>query len=256
MGTRTSHPHGTPSWVDLGAPDVDKAAAFYAALFGWEVEAAGPVEETGGYRMARLNGKAVAGLGPAQDPGPPRWTTYVTVDDCDGAVTAAKEAGGQVFLEPMDVLTAGRMAVIADPEGAVFSVWQPKEHIGAELVNEPGTLCWNELNTRQLDGAKTFYGSLFGWEFEGESGYTSLVLDGRHVGGILPLTAEMPADIPPHWAAYFAVADHDAALARVKELGGSTMVEAMAIEGVGTTSLVTDDQGASFYVIELSAADD
>ena len=256
MGTRTSHPHGTPSWVDLGTPDVDKAATFYSALFGWEVEEAGPVEETGGYRMARLQGKAVAGLGPAQDPGPPRWTTYVTVDDCDKTVAAAKEAGGQVFLEPMDVLTAGRMAVIADPEGAVFSVWQPNEHIGAELVNEPGTLCWNELNTRQLDAAKAFYGSVFGWDFAESGGYTSVVLNGRHVGGILPLTADMPADIPPQWLTYFAVADHDASLAKLKELGGASMVEAMPIEGVGICSIVGDDQGAVFSIIELTSAED
>ena len=256
MGARTSYPHGTPSWVDLGTQDVDKAAAFYSALFGWEVTEAGPVEETGGYRMALLDGKTVAGLGPAQDPGPPRWTTYVTVDDCDKTTALAKESGAQVFLEPMDVLTAGRMAVLADPEGAVFSVWQAGEHIGAQLVNDPGTLCWNELNTRQHERAKEFYGGLFGWDFEGSEGYISIKLGGRHVGGVLPLTAEMPADIPPHWAAYFAVENHDAALAKVKDLGGSSMMENIPIEGVGRSSLVGDDQGAVFYVIELTAAED
>ena len=256
MATRTSHAHGTPSWVDLGSPDVDKAAAFYSALFGWTVTEAGPAEETGDYRMAMLGDKAVAGLGPATDPGPPRWTTYVSVDDADKVVAAAKEAGGQVFLDPMDVLSAGRMAVIADPEGAVFAVWQPNEHIGAQLVNEPGTLCWNELNTRQLDAAKSFYEAVFGWAFEGSEGYVSIVLEKRHVGGILPLTADMPEEMPPHWLAYFAVADHDASLAKVKELGGSSMVEGLRIEGVGTSSIVSDNQGAVFSIIELTVADD
>ena len=255
MGARTSHPHGTPSWVDLGAPDVDKAVAFYSALFGWEITEPGPVEETGGYRMAMIDGKAVAGLGHAEDPGPPRWTTYVSVDDCDKTVQAAKEAGAQVFLEPMDVMTAGRMAVLADPEGAVFSVWQANEHIGAQIVNDPGTLCWNELNTRDLERAKAFYGPLFGWDFEGE-GYVSIKLNDRHVGGMLPLSAEMPADMPAHWAAYFTVDKHDAALAKVKELGGSSMMEGMVLDGVGTASVVSDDQGATFYIIELVAADD
>lgn len=256
MGARTSYPHGTPSWVDIGTHDVDRAAAFYSALFGWEVTEPGPVEETGGYRMATLGGKMVAGLGPAQDPGPPRWTTYVTVDDADKTVAAAKESGGQVFLEPMDVMTAGRMAVLADPEGAVFSVWQAGEHIGSEVVNVPGTLCWNELNTRQLEQAKEFYSGLFGWDYEGSEQYVSIELNDRHVGGILPLTAEMGGDIPPHWAAYFAVENHDSALAKVKELGGSSMMEGIAIEGVGTSSLVADDKGTVFYIIEVLAAED
>lgn len=256
MGTRTAHAPGTPSWVDLGAPDVDRAAAFYTALLGWEVEPAGPVEETGGYRMARLDGRAVAGIGPAQDPGPPRWTTYVTVDDADQAVATAREAGASVLVEPMDVMAAGRMAVLADPEGAMFSIWQPGEHIGAEVVNVPGALCWNELNTRRPADAQAFYRRLFGWDFDAAEGYVSILRGDRSLGGMLPITDDMPSDMPAHWASYFAVADHAAAVAAVRELGGSVHVEGMQAEGVGTFSVVADDQGATFSLIELEAADD
>jgi predicted enzyme related to lactoylglutathione lyase len=254
MAARTSYPHGTPSYVDLGAPDVDQAAAFYSALLGWEVVDLGP--DAGGYRQAMLDGKVVAGLGPAQDPGPPRWTTYVTVDDVDVAVKAATENGGSVFVEPMDVMSAGRMAVIADPGGAAFAVWQAGESIGSELVNVPGTLCWNELNAPKLDQLLPFYAAMFGWTYDGapSDGYVQYKVGDRTVGGMLP-TDQMPY-IPPHWAAYFAVASHDDALAKVKELGGSAMLESQTAEGTGTFSVVADDQGASFCIIELLNADD
>jgi uncharacterized protein len=256
MAERTSHPAGTPSWVDLGAPDVDRAAAFYSELLGWQVAEAGPAEETGGYRMAFLDGKAVAGLGPAQDPGPPRWTTYVTVDDVAGSVARVEAAGGSVLMAPMAVMTAGHMAVVADPEGAVLSLWQPGEHIGAQLVNEPGTLCWNELNTRQPEAAARFYGEVFGWECEPSEGYVSIRLGGRSIGGMLPAGDHLPAEVPAHWLAYFAVAEHGAAVDAVRRLGGTVFVEAMEADGVGTFSVVTDDQGATFALIQLLAADD
>ena len=254
MGERTAHAPGTPSWVDLGVADVDRAIAFYSALLGWEVESMGP--EAGGYAMARLGGRAVAGLGPAQDPGPPRWTTYITVADVEASVAAVTEAGGSVIVPAMDVMTAGRMAVVADPVGAAFSLWQPRDSIGAELVNVPGALCWNELNAQSLDKVLDFYAAVFGWTYDGTpaDGYVQFRLGDRTIGGMLP-TDQMP-DIPNHWAVYFAVANHDEALATVKSLGGSAMVESQNAEGVGTFSVVADDQGASFCIIELLNADD
>ena len=256
MGARTSHPHGTPSYVDLGTADVDKAAAFYSSLFGWQVQDLGP--DAGGYRQAALDGRVVAGLGPAMDPGPPRWTTYMTVDDADKTAALVREHGGMVFVEPMDVLTAGRMAVFADPSGAAFSVWQARDSIGSELVNVPGSLCWNELNSRALDDVLGFYAAVFGWTYDGTpaDGYVQFKVGDRTVGGMLPMGAEMPADVPNHWMAYFAVASHDDAVAAVRSLGGSVMAEAVAAEGVGTFSVVADDQGATFCVIELLHADD
>ncbi|HYD10478.1 MAG TPA: VOC family protein [Acidimicrobiales bacterium] len=254
MGERSAHAPGTPSWVDLGVPDVERAGAFYSSLLGWEIESMGP--EAGGYAMATLDGMRVAGLGPAQDPGPPRWTTYVTVADVEASVAAVLDAGGAVVVPAFDVLTAGRQAVVADPIGAVLSLWQPGESIGAELVNVPGSLCWNELNGRPLADAMPFYASVFGWTFDGtpDDGYVQFRLGSRTIGGMLP-TDRMP-DIPNHWAVYFAVASHDEAAARVRELGGQVYVEGQVAEGTGTFSVCADDQGASFCIIELLEADD
>src|SRR4051794_38236280 len=127
------HEPGTPSWIDLGSPDQEASKRFYGGLFGWEAMSPGPPEETGGYEMFTMRGRLVAGLGPQQSPGPPYWTTYVSTDDADKTVAAAREAGATVFMEPMDVMEAGRMAVFADPVGAVISVWQPNQHPGAMI---------------------------------------------------------------------------------------------------------------------------
>src|SRR4051812_17354454 len=141
----SSHPPGTPSWVDLSTPDVAAAARFYGELLGWDTTEPGPEDETGGYRMFTLRDKQVAGLAPVQQEGqPPAWMTYIASDDADATAKTAGAAGGQVFVPPFDVLDAGRMTVIADPTGAMFGVWQPGRHAGAELANEPGSLCWNE----------------------------------------------------------------------------------------------------------------
>ena len=164
MSERTSYEPGTPSWVDLSTPDVDASARFYGGLFGWEVEAAGTPEETGGYAMFKLRGRNVAGVGPIMQEGqPPVWSTYVSTDDADAAVARAQQAGGAVIVEPMQVMDAGRMAFVAHPSGGYVGLWEPARHIGAELVNEPGALDWNELHTRDVDGAKGFYSALFGW---------------------------------------------------------------------------------------------
>lgn len=252
MAERRSYAHGIPSYVDLGAPDVGRAAAFYSALFGWDFAAVGPAEETGGYQQAMLRGKVVAGLGPAQDPGPPRWSTYVTVDDVDKAAAAATGAGGSVLVEPMDVLTAGRMAVVADPTGAVFAVWQAGDAIGSELVNEPGTLCWNELQSRNIDAVRAFYTAVFGWGYKGEPDeYVEFTVGGGPVGGMLPTPEAVPAEVPDHWLVYFAVDSYEAAVATVTDLGGTVQAADLSAEGVGRFAVVADDQGATFCVIEL-----
>jgi predicted enzyme related to lactoylglutathione lyase len=250
---RTEYAPGTPNWVDLGVDDLDAAAAFYGELFGWTCSEPGPVEETGGYRMFLLGDEMVAGLGPKQNPGPPYWTTYVSVADADATVARAKAAGGTVFLEPMDVLDAGRMAVFADPTGAVLSIWQPGAHPGSGLVNEPNTLCWNELSTRDTAAAIAFYGAVFGWTTrtnEGEMPYTEWQLDGQSVGGMMAMPPMVPAEVPPYWLVYFAVDDTEAAVAQVDRLGGSLVAGPMDTPA-GRIAVLSDPQGAMFAVITL-----
>ena len=250
-----AYEHGVPSWVDLGTPDVTRAAEFYGALFGWECPEGS--EETGGYRVCEVGGRPVAGLGPAMNPGPPVWTTYVDVDDADAIAASVVEHGGQVVVAPMDVMTFGRMAVFTDPVGAFFSVWQAREHPGAMLVNEPGTWVWSELVTTDVERSEEFYGAVFGWgaatQGDGPTAYTEWQVGGRSVGGMMRKPEMMPAEVPPHWAVYFGVADCDDALARIAELGGSVLMGPMDIEP-GRFGVVTDPTGAVFNVIALKAA--
>jgi predicted enzyme related to lactoylglutathione lyase len=247
---------GTPSWVDLASPDPDASARFYGGLFGWDAPDPGPVEETGGYRMLQRDGRNVAGLGPTQSEGQPAmWTTYVSTDDAEGIAAKVREAGGRVMMEPFDVLGAGHMAVFVDPGGAFISVWQPQTHHGADVVNEPGSLCWNELATRDIDAAKAFYAAAFGWEGEtsayGETSYTEWKLGGRTIGGMIAMNAEWPPDVPSHWMVYFAVEDVDAAVSRVRELGGKVAM-APSDTPAGRFAVVNDPQGAVFSIIALA----
>jgi predicted enzyme related to lactoylglutathione lyase len=247
---------GVPSWVDIGVPDKQAAADFYGGLFGWDAPEGPP--EAGGYRVAVVRDRAVAGIGDQQNPGHPVWATYIAVDDADAVAAKVLAAGGQVLLPAMDVLDVGRMAVFADPQGAVFSVWQAGTHPGAEVVNEPGTWSWSELVTTDVDAAKGFYGDVFGWTANtagpGPTGdYTEWQVGGRSVGGMMQKPPMMPAEVPPHWAVYFAVTDTDAAAARVKELGGTVIMPPMDIEP-GRFATVADPFGAVFNVIALKPA--
>lgn len=250
-----SHSAGTPIWVDAGVPDIDAAAAFYQALFGWDIEDMGP--DAGNYRIARLDGKRVAGIGPQMNPGPPAWTTYVKTDDVKATAGKVTEAGGQVLMPPMDVMEEGRMAIFTDDAGAAFAVWEPKENNGAELFNVPGALSWNELNTRQPDQAKAFYASVFGWGEEthpmgpGRT-YTEWQLDGRSIGGMMPIGPPMPEGMPNFWTVYFAVDDTDASLAKVTELGGSVVMAPMDIPA-GRFAVVKDPTGTTFTIMKLAA---
>ncbi len=255
MAEPTTYAHGVPSWVDVGC-DVEKAVVFYGELFAWDYEASGDPAETGGYGMFRQSGHDVAGIGPQQTPGPPFWSTYVTVDDVDAIAAKVTEAGGEVVMDPMDVLDAGRMAICQDPGGAFFSVWAPGEHVGAGLVNEPVSLSWNELNTRDLEGAKAFYGAVFGWacdtqDMGGGMTYTEVKLDGNPVAGMMDMTGRVPDEVPPHWLVYFAVDDTDAIAERANQLGGAVMVPPTDIPP-GRFAVIGDDQGAFFAVIRLN----
>ena len=223
------YPPGTPSWIELSVPNADAAARFYGELMGWRATEPGP-PETGGYRMFEQGGKSVGGLmGHMQEGQPTAWATYVSVADADDTAAKVAAAGGTVVVEPMDVMDIGRMAIFADPTGAVFGVWQPKTFTGADLVNEPNSLCWNEVLTRDANAGKAFYPAVFGWvagrpSFDGAPDtYTVWELDGKPVGGMMQMTDDyFPAEMPPHWGVCFAVANCDDTLAKAQALGAGS----------------------------------
>jgi predicted enzyme related to lactoylglutathione lyase len=253
---RDSYEHGVPSWIDLGTPDPEAAAMFYGELFGWHVEQGPP--EAGGYAMAMLRGKLVAGLGPQQNPGPAYWSTYVNVDDADAIATAVEAGGGKTIVSPMDVMTAGRVGIFADPTGAAFGVWQPADMKGAQLVNEPNTWCWSELLTTDLAGSKQFYGSVFGWGGHSsgpdDQPYTEWQVGDRSVGGMMAKPAEA-GDMPNAWIVYFTVDDVEATTQKVRELGGSVTADPMDV-GPGRIAILTDPTGGTFGVIRFTEQPD
>jgi predicted enzyme related to lactoylglutathione lyase len=249
----TKYAPGTPVWVDLGTKDVGSAARFYTEIFGWDATDLG--DEAGHYTMMTLRGKNVAGVGPLMNPMQPvAWTTYFATENADETARKVKEAGGTVLAEPFDVMEAGRMAVFLDPTGAAFSSWQPKEHTGAQLANEPNTLVWSDLYTRDLEKAKAFYKAALGLESESVPGmdYTMLKVGDRAIGGMMAtgIGGPIPADVPPHWNVYFGVDDTDATVAKVAKLGGSTLVPPTDIPGVGRFAVVADPQGAAFCILK------
>jgi len=252
MVERTEFAAGTPAWVDIGT-DVAGAKAFYGGLFGWSAQQAGPPDETGGYGFFLKAGKMVAGYGPKQDSGPPFWSTYVAVADADATAKKVEAAGGTVVVAPMDVMTAGRMAVFHDSQGAVISVWQPGDHTGAQLVDEPGTMCWSELRARDVDAANAFYAAVFDWEpetHEGPMPYTEYRLGGQTVAGMMGIPPTTPPGAPSQWLVYFGVDDPDAALPTTEKLGGSVRMPAMDFPG-GRFAVLADPQGATFGVLRL-----
>lgn len=250
----TDYAQGTPCWIDIGTPDLDGAIAFYSDLFGWDVEK-GP-EEMGHYSMARLRGKNVAGMADQQVPGMVVWTTYLAVDDVDATVASAVEHGGTVVAEAMNVEEFGRMAIVADPGGAVVALWQAGSHPGADLVNEPGTVCWNELTTRAVDASIEFYRTVLGMECthtpSDEMDYYEFQVGGRDVGGLMPMVGDMwPAELPNHWMVYFAVEDADATAARCVELGGQAPVPPTDIPP-GRFAVLNDPQGGHFSILHMN----
>lgn len=251
------HPAGTVSWVDLMTTHAEAARAFYAGLFGWKFEIGGP--ETGHYAIAQLDGRPVCGIG-GMPPGasfPPAWSVYFASDDLDATIAKIKEAGGAVTMGPMDVMDQGRMAVFADPTGAVFGVWQARQHTGARIIDEPNAMCWREVNTPDAGKARDFYGRVFGLEarrMEMSGGppteYWTLHRGDTTVAGVLQMTKEWEG-IPPHWMTYFAVSDADATVEKVAELGGKVSVPPFDTP-YGRMSVVNDPQGAVFSIIKMT----
>jgi predicted enzyme related to lactoylglutathione lyase len=249
MGERTEYTPGTFCWVELTTSDQDAAKAFYGSLLGWTADDR-PVGEGSVYSMMQVQGKNVAAIAgqPAQQREmgiPPQWNNYISVVDADACAERARELGATVHAPAFDVMQAGRMAVIQDPQGAFFMPWQPGENIGAQLVNAPGALVWNELSSPDLDASSTFYSGLFGWTIEPFEGspepYLSIKNGEANNGGIRELTPGPP----PHWLAYFGVEDIDAALAKVQELGGATLAGPIDIQ-MAKIAVVKDPQGAFF----------
>jgi uncharacterized protein len=253
-------PNGTPCWIDLMVTDPDAAKQFYSGLFGWDIQEGPP--EAGGYAMCMMNGRPVTAISPkSQDnPFPNVWSTYLASDDLDATVAKAKEAGGQFMMEPMDVMTAGRLAFGMDPTGAPYGIWQARDHVGVGIYNEPGTLIWNELMTRDYDGAKAFYGDVFGYTYEEISqGSTYSTLrragDGAVVGGLGALDASTPAEVAPSWAIYFLVEDCDASMAKAGDLGADVVRQPFDTQ-FGRMAALTGAQGESFSLIQPPPRDD
>ena len=260
MPERSGYEPGTPSWVDLGTGDVEAAARFYESIFGWTHESAGP--DAGGYGFFLSGGKQVAGVGPLQDPQqPPAWSSYITVEDLDATAESVGRLGGQVVVPAMDLPSdAGRMAVFADPTGAVISGFQPRQHKGAELVNEPVSLAWNEHTSRDPETAQAFYRELFGWEFrrlEGEGDrppywtFHSQSSGDAPLGGMLEMDENFPEGLPNFWGVYFAVADTDETVEKAKAEGATVHVEPFDTPP-GRIANIGDPGNAAFYVIQLN----
>lgn len=247
---------GIPCWVELASTDVDAARAFYTALFGWDYDVAGP--EAGNYVIPQVKGRAVAGMMTLSDEEqaqgiPAHWRTYVSVASADDTAARAKELGGTVVMDAFDVMDLGRMCALLDPEGAFIAAWEPREHVGAGIANEAGTLCWNELNTRDPDRATAFYSSLFGWTAkasEMDAEYTEWQVDGRSVAGMMRITPEM-GPVPPNWLTYFACDDTDDVCAKAGAAGGAVFVPPTDIPP-GRFAVAADPQGAVFAVITMA----
>lgn len=248
----TSYAHGTPCWVDVTSPDLDGSVAFYKGLFGWEAHVA-PQPEAGGYTMFTLKDKYVAaGSPPQQDGRASYWTTYLASDDVDDTAAKVRDAGGTVLMDPFDVFDSGRMTVAQDPTGATFGIWQAREHIGAQLANEPGTQLWNQCHTPDPARATEFYVAVFGYEVDEadvglEQPFRVLKAAGRGVAGVRELGSP---EEPAHWSVTFAVADADEAVARAKELGGAALLEPFDLPEIGRLAVLMDPAGAVFQVMK------
>lgn len=252
MATRdTPWPAGTPCWVDLAVPDVPRAAEFYAAVLGWTLVDSGA--EFGHYRIAHVDGRAAAGLGPVVQEGQPSsWTVYLASDDADATAELITQHGGGLLFEPMDIAGNGRMAVAVDPAGAVFGVWQALGMIGAGVYNEPGGLAWEDARLTDAAAARGFYSAVFGYTYRSLEGapddYATFHSGGDPLGGIGGMMGA-PEGTPSHWLPYFAVVDADAAVAAV-ERGGGGVVAPLESTAFGRMATVTDPFGAVFAVIQ------
>jgi uncharacterized protein len=272
MLEREEYLPGVPCWVDTSQPDPDAAAIFYTGLFGWDVENVMP-EGSGKYYIGRLRGGDVAAISSQPEGAGPAavWNTYIAVESADETAARIRAAGGRILADPFDVMTAGRMATCADPEGAVFNIWQAGDHKGARIVNEAGALNFNGLATRDVEGAKAFYGSVFGWKTLDVGGsFTAWTLPGYGdyleertpglrkmieesgaqpgfedvVAAVNPITPDQ-GDVPAHWSVTFGTDDADATAEKAEELGGRVVVPPFDAPWVRMT-VIADPQGAMF----------
>ena len=252
-----THANGSFSWIELGASDQTAAKTFYTTLLGWTFEDS-PMGPGDFYTMFQLDGRNVGAaytLGPQEAAMgvPPHWNLYISVASADETAKRASEAGGTLLAAPFDVYTFGRMAVIQDPTGAPFCIWEAKEHIGAGIVGENGTLCWADLNTPDADTAGRFYGELFGWTYvPGEGGYLHIKNGEAFIGGISAAAHQEP-NVPPHWMIYIQVGDCNASTARASELGAKICMGPMEIGTSGKMSVLGDPQGAMFALFEVAS---
>ena len=245
-----------PAWVDLSTKDPEGSRAFYAKVFGWDIQVSAD-PQYGGYAMATLGGKDVAGIGPSQSPeAPTAWSVYIGTADADALAASVTAAGGTVVASPFDVGDQGRMAVFQDPAGAFICAWQAKAMGGFE-AGAPNTFGWAELSARGIEGDLPFYGSVFGWTVksspmgEGQPPYNEFQLDGESIAGAAEMNPMVPAQVPSYWLVYFSVADVDAAHGRALEAGAREMLAPRDFPG-GRFSIVSDPQGASFGLLKTT----
>ena len=247
----TKYANGQFCWAELSTSDGSGAKAFYTALFGWEATD-NPMGPDMVYTMLKVNGENAAAL--YQDnsgKAPPHWEAYISVDDLDASSARAKELGGTILAGPFEVMTYGRMAVVQDPTGAIFCMWQPQDHIGYTVINEPGAVCWNEIYTRDTGAAAAFYSGLFGYgtkHSEMPMPYVEFQQDGKSMAGMMAMGPEMEG-VPPHWNIYFTVANCDETFEKAAGLGATPLVPPMDIPGNGRMAMMTDPQGAVFAFV-------
>lgn len=261
MSEVIAHPPGTVCWVELGTTDIAAARTFYEALFGWDSTEV-PMPDGNTYTMLQKEERGAGGVYRLNEEQqahqvPPHWTIYTAVEDADATARTAKSNGGGVLVEPLDIPNVGRMAVLHDREGAAFAILQPNDGApGLGVKDAPGGLCWTELSSRDPEGAKAFYGSLFGWDARPQETpgglYTMFSVDGTDIGGMVEMNEEW-GEMPAKWMPYFGIADIDAALAQIPSLGGEVAMGPIEAEGVGRFAVVQDPQGAFLSIIQLDA---
>jgi hypothetical protein len=247
---------GTPCWADLLVEDVERAAAFYEEVLGWRAPT--PMNNEAGYRVAKRGGRVVAGIGqqPLEDKGmTPAWTVYLAVDDPGAATDRVEAARGEVGSEPDQDRGFGRAAVLVDPAGARFGLWETGAHSGVELVGEPGAMCWSEAMSRDYEASRTFYSTVFGWQLEeiGEGGFrysVARVGDGVPFAGLGAMPEDAPLDETSHWTVYFAVEDCDATVERIPGLGGG-VPQPPRDTPYGRMAVVAGPEGETFAIMQL-----
>ena len=257
----TSYRHGVPAWTDVSSPDIEGTGAFYCALFDWEMSAdMGP--DAGGYRLFTKDGGNVAGIGPVME-GPPSWSTYINVDDIDDVAGRIAGLGGTLAVPPMDLPNeSGRIAFGIDPTGGFFGLHQAgANHIGAAVVNEPGSVVWSELNTRDTDAATSFYNALLGWtttpmDMDGSPDpYLLVNVQGRAVAGVMKMGDQFPPEVPTNWLTYFAVDGTQEAVDKASALGGGVVAPPFDTP-VGVMAVLHDPTGAVFAIGTMVGVED